>query len=105
MLEQQQMQLSADTVRRALKRSGLRSAAKVKKPLLKARHIRDRLDFARKYQHWTVADWMRVVWSDETKINRFGSDGRKWCWKEPGSALKPSHVMGTLMHGGGSIMV
>lgn len=105
MLEQQQMQLSADTVRRALRRSGLRSAAKVKKPLLKARHIRDRLAFARKHQHWTVADWMRVIWSDETKINRFGSDGRKWSWKEPGSALKPSHVQGTLKHGGGSIMV
>jgi transposase len=105
MLEQQQIQLSADTVRRALKRSGLRSAAKVKKPLLKARHIRDRLAFAGKYKHWTVADWMRVIWSDETKINRFGSDGRKWCWKEPGSALKPSHVVGTLKHGGGSIMV
>lgn len=34
--------------------------------------------------HWTVEDWKRVVWSDETKINRVGSDGRNWVWKKQG---------------------
>jgi hypothetical protein len=28
-----------------------------------------------------VEDWKKVVWSDETKTNRLGSDGRKWVWK------------------------
>jgi hypothetical protein len=36
------------------------------------------MDFAEKYLHWTVEDWKRVIWSDETKINRFGSDRRQW---------------------------
>jgi len=27
------------------------------------------------------------IWSDETKINRFGSDGREWVWKQAGEGL------------------
>src|SRR5690348_15256751 len=69
------VEVSGDTVRRALKEAGLKAAAKKKKPRLLPRHIRERMDFALRYQHWTVEDWMQVVWSDETKINRLGSDG------------------------------
>jgi hypothetical protein len=29
-----------------------------------------------------MEDWKRVVYSDEIKINRFESDGRKWMWKQ-----------------------
>jgi hypothetical protein len=48
---------------------------KKKKPSLSVRHRRARLAFAQKYREWTVEDWKRVIWSVETKINRFGSDG------------------------------
>src|SRR5262245_53403159 len=75
--------VSTNTVRRALKNSGLKSSVKVKKPLLRPKHTKDCLEFAKKYREWTAEDWKRVTWSDETKINRFGSDGRKWCWKTP----------------------
>ena len=51
--------------------------------------------FARKYQDWTVDDWRRVVFSDETMVNRFGSDGRKWCWKRPSKTLQQNQVIPT----------
>jgi hypothetical protein len=73
--------------------------------LLSARHRRARLDFAMAHQHWTVEDWMHVVWSDETKINRFGSDGKHWVWKRPGEGLSDRTVNPTLKFGGGLIMV
>ena len=76
-----------------------------KKPLLKRRHRKERLDFAIAHQHWTVEDWKKVVWSDETKINRLGSDGRKWAWKKPGEGLSDRLVQGTMKFGGGSVMV
>ena len=57
---------------------------KKKKPLLSTRHRQRRLAFALKYRNWTVEDWKRVIGSDETKINRFGSDGRQWVWKQKG---------------------
>jgi len=36
------------------------------------------MDYAEAHQHWTVDDWKHVVWSDEIKINRLGSDGKRW---------------------------
>lgn len=63
------------------------------------------MEFALEHQHWTLKDWNRVVWSDETKINRLGSDGRAWVWKKGGSALTDQVVSGTLKFGGGSLMV
>ena len=69
--------VSAQTVRRALKEAGLKAATKKKKPRLLPKHIHQRPEFATRYQHWTVEDWKRVIWSDETKINRLGSDGRE----------------------------
>ena len=52
--------------------------------MLTSRHRRNRLDFAIADQDWTLDDWKRVILSDETKINRFQSNGRQWIWKGPG---------------------
>src|SRR3982074_812418 len=35
-------------------------------------------------------------------VNRLGSDGRKWGWKQPGTQLQKHHVQPTVKHGGGS---
>ena len=50
------------------------------------------LDFALKHQHWTMEDWIRVIWSDETKINRIGLDRRKYVWKVVGKPLQDKKV-------------
>jgi transposase len=97
--------ISPQTIRNTLKKCGLMSGVKVKKPLLTVKHKKARYDFAKKYENWTVEDWKRVIWSDETKINRMGSDGRKWCWKFPGKQLESRCVDQTVKHGGGSLMI
>ena len=98
------IRVSSETVRRTLKDAGLKAITKKKKPYLLPRHIRQRLEFALRHQHWTVKDWKRVIWSDETKVNRLGSDGRKWVWKKPGSELTNKDIQGTMKFGGGSLM-
>ena len=97
--------ISKETVRNVLRKSGLKGRAKVKKPLLLKRHLQDRLKFAKKYKNWTVEDWKLVIWSDESKINRLGSDGRKWCWKKTGSDLNSNCIEPTVKFGGGSLMI
>ena len=67
---------SSQTVRWHLQQAGLKAAVKEKKPVLSVRHGRHRLDYAIAHQDWTAEDWKRVIWSDETRINRLGSDGR-----------------------------
>src|SRR5260221_1131826 len=66
--------ISASTVRRGLKKSGLNAVVKTKGPVpvLSQHHHRERLDFAKAHEHWTVEDWKRIIWSD----------GRKWVWKK-----------------------
>jgi hypothetical protein len=48
-----------------------------RKPILKKGHIQKRKEFVKKYMTWNEKNWGRVLWSDETKINLHGSDGRK----------------------------
>ena len=47
-----------------------------------------------------MEDWKRVVWSDETKINHLGSDGRSWVWKKAGEGPCQRTVSGTVKFGG-----
>ena len=73
--------------------------------MLTAAHRRKWLAFALKYKEWTVEDWKHVMWSDETKINRIGSDGKQWVWKQAGEGLIEREVQGTVKFGSGNIMV
>ena len=63
------------------------------------------MDFAESHKEWTLEDWMRVWWSDETKINHLGSDGRHWVWKEVVEGLSDRVVEGTVKVGGGNVMM
>jgi transposase len=97
--------VSSQTVRRALKNNSFKAVTKKKKPLLTAVHRKKCLAFAQKYKDWTVDDWKRVIWSDETKINRIGSDGKQWVWKQAGEGLIRREIQQTVKFGGGNIMV
>ena len=99
------IKVSPDTVARVLKKRGLKSGEKKKKPLLSQKNIKARLDFAKAHQNWTADDWKRVIFSDETKINRFNSDGRAWCWSADPTELTSRTISETVKHGGGGIMI
>ena len=34
-----------------------------------------------------MEDFKRVLWTDETKINRIGSDGKVYVWKQQGEPV------------------
>ena len=48
--------VSPSTVRTALVDAGIGAVEKVSKPLLTAKHRKARLQFAKRYQHWTIED-------------------------------------------------
>ena len=60
--------MSIDTLKRRLKEVGMQKHIAVKKPYLTAAHIQARLKFALKYKDLTVEDWLKVIWSDESKV-------------------------------------
>jgi hypothetical protein len=96
---------SVKTVRRALQEAGLVAFVKPKKPLISEVNRKKRLEWAQKYLFWTIDYWQRVIWSDEVKINRYGSDGKHYTWKRPHEQLQAKHVQQTIKHGGGNVMV
>ena len=105
LMQEMGVSVSVKTVTRALNQAGLAAKEKKAKPMLSRANIKARLEFAKSHKDWTVEDWKRVIWSDETKINRFQSDGRSWYWKRDEEQLQQHHVKQTLKHGGGSIMI
>ncbi|GFU57402.1 transposable element Tcb2 transposase [Trichonephila clavipes] len=64
-----------------------------------------RLEFAKTHQLKTDNFWKKVIFSDESKFNIFGSDGHRTVWRKPNTALDAKKLRPTVKHGGGSIMV
>ena len=49
--------------------------------------------------------WDSILWSDETKINVFGTDGFKTVWRHKGEEYKEKCMVPTVKHGGGSVLM
>lgn len=97
--------VGSQTIRRILHHSGLRARRPRRKPLLKPSHKKARKEFAEAHQAKPNDYWQRILWSDETKINLFGSDGVQHVWRQPGEEYQDKCVVPTVKHGGGSVMV
>ncbi|KAG1276324.1 hypothetical protein G6F66_012569 [Rhizopus arrhizus] len=76
---------------------------KKRQPLLTYNHRKQRLAWAKKYQNWSILQWHQVVFSDETKINIWGSDGCRYYWTQPGDVLRPHHIDLSVKHGSGKL--
>ena len=97
--------LTSKTVQRRLTDAGLLGRRPAKKPLVSPKNLRARLEFAKRYATWTVDDWRKVVWSDESKFNLFGSDGISYVRRPVNQRYNPKYQIPTVKHGGGNVMV
>uniref|UniRef100_A0AAZ3PQJ5 Transposase Tc1-like domain-containing protein n=2 Tax=Oncorhynchus tshawytscha TaxID=74940 RepID=A0AAZ3PQJ5_ONCTS len=72
------------TIGNTLGREGLKSCSACKFPLLKIAHIHARLKFANEHLNESEDNWVKVLWSDETKIELFGinSNPIENLWRE-----------------------
>lgn len=96
--------ISSRTVRRRLNEGGLSSRVPAVKPLLTREHRVQRLNFARNHQHWTVNDWKKVLFSDETRVSLKGPDGRERVWRRTGERFASCNISTKVAFGGGSVM-
>lgn len=60
--------ISAMTVWRILRNAGFKKTKPTRKPGLTKAMKQARLEFCLKFQHWTLEDWKKVIWSDETSV-------------------------------------
>ncbi len=93
------------TITAALHQSGLYGRVARRKPLLSARHMKARMEFAKKHLKDSKMVTNKILWSDETKIELFGLNSKRYVWRKPGTAHHLSNTVPTVKHGGGSIML
>ncbi len=93
--------VSKKTIGNALHREGLKSCSTRKVPLLKKAHVKARLKFANDSEE----NWVKVLLSDETKIELFGINSTCRVWRRRNAAYDPKNTIPTVKHGGGIIML
>ncbi|GFW07772.1 transposable element Tc1 transposase [Trichonephila clavipes] len=96
--------VSAETVRRVLRKAGYNGRVARKKPLIGKRNRVKRMKFTKEHILKSQQFWNEVIFSDESKFNIFGSDGRRMVWRKPNTSHHPKHTTPTVKYGGGSVM-
>jgi len=99
------VKIHESTISRTLHQSNLFGRVARKKPLLKKQHQKARLEYARRHIEDNPTKWDKILWSDETKIELFGVNSKKYVWRKKNTAFDPKHTIPTVKHGGGSIML
>ena len=97
--------VSARTIRKCLNKLRYNSRVPRRIPRLSPRNIYYRNEIAGKWSNWTLKQQENVMFSDETKINLFSSDGRDKLWRKKNKELDTKNTSSTVKQGGGSIMV
>lgn len=103
--EEKGIVVSARSIRRNLCDIGLFGRVACKKPLLSSDNISSRLEHSLTWINYKQEDWDRIIWSDETKINLFGSDGRTYVRRKVGTRYHSENLKPTVKFGGGNVMV
>ena len=71
--------VSAHMIRRRLKEQGLLCHVRRSKPYISPANKEKRRLWVMQHAGWTVEDWKRVVFLDESKFMLFKSDGCQYC--------------------------
>ncbi|GFW06306.1 HTH_Tnp_Tc3_2 domain-containing protein [Trichonephila clavipes] len=84
---------SRETIRRRLTEVGLRSRRPLRRLPLTPHHRQCRLDFCRPRATWSVIDWRRVIFSDESRFSLSADDHRTRVWRRTGQRSDPAFIV------------
>ncbi|KAI2666782.1 Transposable element Tc1 transposase [Labeo rohita] len=96
------VETSRATVYRRVQEMGYRCRIPQVKPLLNQKRRQKRLTWATEKQHWTVAQWSKVLFSDESKFcMSFGNQGAR-VWRKTGEREMPKCLKSSVVTTRGS---
>ncbi|KAJ3427620.1 transposable element-related [Anaeramoeba flamelloides] len=77
----QRFSIGESYCRKISNNSGLTGCKPKRKPLLTREHIKSRWHFERLFRHWSVNEWRKVIFSDETLIELDKLKKKGWVWR------------------------
>ena len=80
-------------------------ASDLRKPLNSEANWKKRLQFAREHKDWTLEQWKKVMWSNESRFTLFQSDGCIRVRREGNEVMHPSCLVFTVQACWGSVMI
>ena len=104
-IEGARINVSKDTISRALYRTGFHSRSPRMVPLLKTKHVEDRLKSVETNQKKNMQFCEKGIWSNETKVELFVRNTVTSVWRKNGAALKKHNTIPTVKFGSGFIMI
>ena len=103
-LASQGIPMTTDGLKKMLRRNGFKARRKVNTNLISTNNIKRRLAWAKAHRHYTVADWRKWVFSDETRVNIWGSDGTSYYWSDEPGSMRPHQIKTRVQNNGGGVM-
>ena len=95
----------ASTIRKMLNKKGVHGRTARRKPLLSKKNTSARLKLANDHLEDPEGNCKNVLWTDESKVELFGLNEKRYVWWKPNTAFQQKNLIPTMKHGDGSVMV
>jgi transposase len=102
---QMPMKVHSSTIRSRLHELGLQNRIAKKKPFLKDQHIQQRKNFASNQKNWSLDDWRKVIWTDESSFETGKNSRQIKVWRSKHEVNELDCLAPTFKSDRSSIMV
>lgn len=93
------------TMSRVLYRNGFHCTMSINGPYISRKNCAARLQFAKDHINKGKEFWNNVIWSDETKINLFGSRDVHKIWRKANVDNDLTNILPNVKQGDGSVIL